>query len=125
MEILTVGHSNRAFSEFTDILSEHRVTLLVDVRSKPHSRWCPWFGAKYLEEHLPMLYIWRGKTLGGLDATIHPDDFDDSIEELILLSKRYRVCVMCSEKSPEKCHRTSKIGVALQKRRIKVVHIGI
>lgn len=125
METLTVGHSNRAFSEFTDLLLTHRVTLLVDVRSRPASRYFPWFGAKYLEEHLPMLYIWRGKTLGGLDATIHPDDFEDSIEELIRLSKRYRTCVMCAEKSPEKCHRESKIAVALRARRITVVHIGI
>jgi uncharacterized protein (DUF488 family) len=97
------------------------VQLLVDVRSKPFSRFCPWFNRTFLQEHLPMQYILM-KELGGLEV-IAPDVFDEAIEKLIRFSKRYSVCVMCSERDFQKCHRHSKIQPALEERGVKVIHI--
>ncbi len=120
--ILTCGHSARSFDDFTELLQQHRVQLLVDVRSKPFSRYCPWFNRSYLEAHLPMQYVWI-RELGGLEI-VHADVFEEAVETLIRYAKRYKACVMCSEKDHTKCHRTTKIAPALQERGIKVFHIG-
>ncbi len=90
----------------THLLTTNGVTLLVDVRSKPHSRWVPHFNKNNLEAYLPMLYVWM-PNLGGLDKNISVDVFEEGIEELIRYAKHYKVCVMCSEKDPAKCHRTT------------------
>lgn len=123
MTILTAGHSNRSFDEFTNLLLHNGVQVLVDVRSRPVSRYCPWFNRSYLEKNLPMQYAFRGATLGGLDPSIPYDAFEESIEELIRFSKMYRVCVLCSEKDHTKCHRFTRISPALQERGVKVLHI--
>ena len=121
MTIFTAGHGNQSFNEFRSLLTKHGVTLLVDVRSKPYSRWVPHFNKNYLEAHLPMQYAWI-RELGGLEV-IAPDVFDEAIEKLIRFSKRYEVCVMCSEKDHLKCHRYTKIQPALEERRVKIIHI--
>lgn len=122
MTIFTAGHSNQSFDEFNSLLTKHGVTLLVDVRSKPYSRWVPHFNKSYFEAHLSIQYLWM-PALGGLDASISYERFEEAIEALIRFSKQYTVCVMCSEKSHLKCHRFTKIQPALEERRSKVIHI--
>lgn len=120
--IYDCGHSARSFDEFTTLLVSHGITLLVDVRSKPYSRWCPWFNRSALAIALPMQYIWL-PSLGGLDKSITPDAFEKAIEDLIRYSKRYRTCIFCSELDYKKCHRFTKIQPALEERGIKTIHI--
>jgi len=40
--VYTVGHSNRSFEEFLGLLRAYGVKVVVDVRSRPKSRWAPW-----------------------------------------------------------------------------------
>ncbi len=122
MKLYSVGHSSRSFEEFTRLLTDNQITLLVDVRSKPYSRWVPHFNKRYFEEHLPIQYIWM-PALGGLDKSISFDRFEDAIEALVRFSKQYTVCIVCSEKDHKNCHRHTKIEPALEERRVKVVHI--
>jgi uncharacterized protein (DUF488 family) len=122
MTIFTAGHGSRSFDEFRSLIMEHSITLLVDVRSKPYSRWVPHFNKSHLEEHLPMQYLWM-PSLGGLDTSITYERFEEGINSIIRFSKRYKVAVMCSEKDHLKCHRHTKIQPALEERRIKVIHI--
>ena len=119
--ILTCGHSSRSFDDLTNLLIANNVTLLVDVRSKPMSRYRPHFNRSFFEKHLPIEYLWM-PDLGGL-GYVPPDVFDEAIDRLICFSKRYRVCVMCSERDFVKCHRHSKIQPALEERGVKVIHI--
>jgi uncharacterized protein (DUF488 family) len=42
-KVFTIGHSNRKWSDFTCILKDNHVDLLVDVRRYPGSRACPQF----------------------------------------------------------------------------------
>jgi uncharacterized protein (DUF488 family) len=119
--ILTCGHSSRSFDELTNLLSANEVTLLVDVRSKPVSRYCPHFNRAFLENRLPMEYLWM-PDLGGL-GFVSPDAFDEAICKLICFTKQYRVCVMCSEKDYLKCHRHTKLQPALEERGVKIIHI--
>jgi uncharacterized protein (DUF488 family) len=39
MELWTVGHSNISFEKFAALLKQHGITMIVDVRSDPFSRW--------------------------------------------------------------------------------------
>ena len=48
-EVLTIGHSTQTVEQFIDILRQHRVTAVADVRSVPYSRFQPQFNRKALE----------------------------------------------------------------------------
>jgi len=122
MQLYTVGHGARSFEEFTRLLTDHQITLLVDVRSKPFSRWVPHFNRNYMETHLPMLYAWE-PDLGGL-TVVEPDAFEQGIERLMRYAKRYTVCIVCSEKDAARCHRSKVIQPALEERKVNVIHIG-
>lgn len=117
MTIFTAGHGNRSFIELQSLLTEHGVTLLIDVRSKPYSRWVPHFNKGHLEAHLPMLYLWL-PALGGKEMVSY-DRFEEGIETVIRFSKQYVVCLMCAERRPEKCHRTTVLTPALQERGVR------
>lgn len=112
------------------MLRRNGITLLVDVRSIPRSRFYPHFNKSYLEAHLPMRYLWR-EELGGKNAKNVPQAaFDAGIEELIALADTDVACIMCSERSPtptkwrpEGCHRWNRITPALVAKGARVVHL--
>jgi uncharacterized protein (DUF488 family) len=47
--VLTIGHSTRTLEEFVQLLEVYGVTLMVDVRTVPRSRYSP----KFNKETLP------------------------------------------------------------------------
>lgn len=57
-------------AEFADLLKEHNIKLLIDVRTVPRSRTNPQFNKDSLSQDLPtnhdVKYIWMGAELGGL-----------------------------------------------------------
>lgn len=68
--LYTIGHSTRKLPELADLLAEHGIKLLVDVRTIPKSGTNPQFNMDMLVEQLPaeyhVQYLWLGKELGGL-----------------------------------------------------------
>src|SRR5262249_2294584 len=63
-----IGHSNLVADRFVALLKDAGVTAVVDVRSVPSSRWCPWFSGKALAQRLAreaIAYIALGDALGG------------------------------------------------------------
>ena len=54
MRLFTIGHSRHPFDKFVSLLQASGVKTLVDVRSKPFSRFSPQFNRGYLERELPM-----------------------------------------------------------------------
>src|SRR5512138_144987 len=56
-EMMTVGHSNRSFEEFAEILQAHGVHLVADVRTIPRSRQNPQFNRESLPEALGKLGV--------------------------------------------------------------------
>lgn len=129
--IWTVGHSTRSFEELTHILQSAGITLLIDVRARPQSRFYPHFNRRYLEANLPMKYLPMGDRLGGKNAkAITEEMFESGIRDLIALAANECVCIMCSEGSPtptkwrpEGCHRWNTIAPALEARGIEVIHL--
>lgn len=105
-KIFTIGHSNRAFSEFVQKLKENKIEAIIDVRTFPRSRFCPQFNQKRLAEELlkhKVQYIFKGKNLGGRGENT---DYEETLDELSTMVKGgQKICVMCSEGDHKKCHR--------------------
>lgn len=123
MIIYTIGHSNRSIEEFVTRLKDHDIERLVDIRTRPYSRFCPWFNKNVLAEQLALhgiAYDFKGDRLGGLGEN---RDYGGAIAELIELAKTERIAIMCSEADFKKCHRHTMIEPDLIKRGVKVEHI--
>ena len=110
--IWTIGHSNRSIEKFLTLLEEHRIKVLVDIRSFPTSK-IEHFKREEMERWLPehgIEYVWLGKKLGGYrrggyEAHMKTEVFREGIEKLLELARQRRVCIMCMEKNPKYCHR--------------------
>jgi uncharacterized protein (DUF488 family) len=140
--IHTIGHSDHTIPAFVDLLRRHKITLVVDVRSQPYSRWTPQFNREILARDLDdagVAYRFMGDALGG-----HPDDpalygpgqerpdyqrlgqkpaYRAGIDQLLDLARTERVAVMCSEGDHRQCHRHLLITQTLLERGIRVLHI--
>lgn len=140
--IFTIGYGSRSVDEFIQVLQEHEIAYLIDVRSAPYSRYKPEFSRERLDAELEqhgIRYVFMGDTLGG-----RPDDEDCydvngkvdyaklKITEHYLsgikrlqgaFTQQQRVVLMCSEGKPEQCHRSKLIGESLEEQNIRVTHI--
>jgi len=138
--IHTIGHSDHAMDTVIALLHQHDITLLVDVRSQPYSRWTPQFNREALEHDLTeggIGYRYMGDALGGRPSTPDlstggsPDYgrmeespvYQSGIDRLVDLSRTERVAVMCSEGDYRQCHRHHLITQTLLKRGVRVIHI--
>jgi len=140
--IFTIGYGAREIDVFIAALQRYAIEFLLDVRSRPYSRYKPDFSKDALAEHLRragIRYVYMGDTLGGLPADptcYHADgkvDYDQVEarafyrEGLDRVARAHeqgrRVALMCSEGKPEMCHRSKLIGKSLARRGIPVTHI--
>ena len=139
--IWTVGHSNHEFDRFTRLLAGEQIEYLIDVRSYPYSRYAPQYGREELAVSIPTLginYLYMGSQLGGRpDREEHYDQdghalyramsqqeaFTDAIQALIRGAQRHRLALMCSEASPEHCHRRLLVGKVLAEHSLQLRHI--
>ena len=139
--IYTIGYGNRSIAELIEVLHQHAIAYLIDVRSAPYSRYKPEFSkaplANELERH-SIRYVFMGDAVGG-----RPDDetcyvngkvdyekvkatafYQRGIERLhTAFTQQQRVVLMCSEGKPEECHRCKLIGTTLTTQNIPVIHI--
>jgi len=139
--VYTVGHSNHSWETFAGLLREHRIDVLVDIRSAPHSRYAPQFEYESLKDKLKesgVKYLFLGKELGG-----RPNDpayydtkgralyghmkadraFETGIERLERGMAGFRVVLMCGEEDPAHCHRRLLVGRVLAERGHELLHI--
>ncbi len=142
--IHTIGHSDHTTAAFIDLLRQHALTLVVDVRSQPYSRWMHQFNRETLLHDLNtgdagIAYHFMGDTLGGRpsDPALydpgqeHPDyrrveqteAYQSGVERLLELARTERVAVMCSEGDHRDCHRHKLITQTLLGRGVRVLHI--
>jgi uncharacterized protein (DUF488 family) len=139
--LLTVGHSNHSPEHFQGLLSEHRVEVLVDVRSWPHSQYVEWVDRSSLPKvakAVEVKYLFLGDRLGGRpdNADCYDEeghvlygrvaartDFRSGLARLRRGIGRYRVAIMCSEENPEHCHRRLLVAKVLLEEGISVTHI--
>lgn len=139
--LYTIGYGNRTPANFMQALRQHEIRYLVDVRSKPISRFNPFFTSERLKRTLitaGIHYVFMGDTLGGRpdDDSCYSDgkvDYQKCQEKewyrtgIARLQrawqKQCRVAIMCSEAKPQDCHRTKLIGQTLTAQNIPVAHI--
>lgn len=142
--IWTVGHSTRTVDEFCELLGDHRIELLADVRHFPGSKRVPWAmrgtltatlderGIAY--EHFEDLggfrkpvaksanMGWRNSAFRGYADHMASTRFVGALDLLIRRARTARTAIMCAEAVPWKCHR-SLLSDCLLARGIRVVHI--
>ena len=144
ISIWTIGHSTRSAKEFSEILREHRIEALVDVRSFPGSRRYPHVNKGQLSETLPNVGIeyrhmpelggrrrpragskniaWQNEGFRGYADYMETADFQKGIEALLELGRNKRTSVMCAEALWWRCHR-SLIADYLKAGAVEVIHI--
>ncbi|MEZ4790900.1 MAG: DUF488 domain-containing protein [Flavobacteriales bacterium] len=124
------------------MLKKFEIAYLVDVRTRPYSRFNPQYNRKALEQSLGAVgirYVFMGDTLGGRPedpdcytadgradyAVMRTKDFFlAGMERLMKAHEMHRaVAMMCSESKPIECHRTRLIGQALAEANVPVMHI--
>ena len=127
--IWTIGHSNRSQKIFLEMLKEHKIEALVDVRRFPTSK-VEHFKKEAMEQWLPeqgIAYVWLGEELGGYrhggyKAYMRTKLFKNGIERLTEIARQKKTCIMCLEPNTKHCHRCF-ISVYLERKGVKVVHI--
>jgi uncharacterized protein (DUF488 family) len=128
MPVLTIGHSTRPIDEFIELLRAHGVTRVVDVRTVPRSARNPQFSQASLPRSLKTVGIgyvhmaglgglrhargdsinsgWRNASFRGYADYMQTPEFENNIEELILMAREDRLALMCAEALPWRCHRS-------------------
>ena len=139
-DLMTIGHSNLPADRFITLLRDSKVSAIIDVRSVPFSRWCPWFSSKPLATGLAVggvAYLQLGDELGGrprdpqlycdgiadYEAMARRPEFCAGLDHVIDETRRHRVCLLCSEREPLDCHRCLLVGRALAERGVTPGHI--
>lgn len=141
----TLGHSTRSFDELLELLDQHGITFLVDVRSFPRSRTNPQFNCDRLTERLPDHGIsyehidelggyrdtdldespnaaWNNDSFHAYADYALTEEFQAGLQDLIALGEEFTVSYMCAEKVYWRCHRRI-ISDWLLARGHEVVHI--
>ncbi|MBS7607721.1 MAG: DUF488 domain-containing protein [Candidatus Bathyarchaeia archaeon] len=127
--VWTIGHSNRSMNIFLELLREHGIQVLVDIRSFPTSK-IEHFKREQMEKWLPdngIEYVWLGKELGGYrkggyKRHMRTKLFREGVRKLLEIAAQKRTCIMCMETNPKYCHRRF-LAAHLERKGVKVIHI--
>lgn len=141
LTIFSIGHSNQTMEKFLELLDQHKIEVLVDVRSAPYSKYATQFNSTELKAAIKghgLKYLYLGRELGGrpngeefydesgrvkYGLVAESPLFLEGIERLINGAEKFRVAVMCSEETPVGCHRHLLISRVLTGRGVEVQHI--
>jgi uncharacterized protein (DUF488 family) len=143
--LYTIGHSNRTWEAFLELLRAHKIQRVIDVRTIPRSRRNPQFsreilapklrGARINYVHLRNLgglrharpdspnSAWQNASFRGYADYMQTPEFEEGLKRLIKVAQQKRSAMMCAEAVPWRCHR-SLIADALVARGIRVAHIA-
>jgi uncharacterized protein (DUF488 family) len=138
--IYTIGHSTHTMERLIQLLEQHHVTALADVRSQPYSRMNPQFNREVLKTSLRqagIAYVFLGQQLGAraedpacyrdgrvqYDLLARTEPFREGLRRLQEGAQTHRIALMCAEKEPLHCHRTILISRHLVEAGLDVRHI--
>ena len=136
----TIGHSTQSIERFVELLKNHSITAICDVRSQPYSRMNPQFNREPLRDTLKeagIAYVFLGEELGArskdpscyrhgrvdYELLARTELFHSGLERVREGARTYRIALMCAEKDPLNCHRTILIARNLVEQGVTVSHI--
>jgi uncharacterized protein (DUF488 family) len=144
MTVWTIGHSTRSIDEFLDLLAEHAIKLLIDVRRFPVSKrqtqfnevnlrsslaaaeigylWLPELGGRRTPDRDSVNTGWRNAGFRGYADHMSTREFRDGFERVVESAREARSAIMCAEAVWWRCHR-GLISDALAVEGVHVVHI--
>ena len=138
--VYTIGHSTHPIERFIELLKQHGITTIADVRSSPYSRFQPQFGKDILTKVLRdngIKYVFFGEELGGRGNDTSAFErgrvqyrrlaetpaFRAGLDRVRNGSISHRIALMCAEGEPLSCHRTILISRELETVGTHVAHI--
>lgn len=139
--VYSIGHSNHTIDRFLELLDQHEIEVVADVRTAPFSRYSTQFNKDALANSLKrheLGYVFLGRELGGrpdgeqyydveghvrYDRLSQSDLFHAGLERLQRGARDHRVAMLCSEGDPTQCHRHLLIARVLDSLGVAVVHI--
>ena len=138
--LFTIGHSNHTAERLIELLRQHGITAVVDVRSSPYSKHVPHFDRELLGQALSeqgMDYVYAGGELGARPRSLQcyrdgradfqcirkAAAFAQGLSRLRELAGKQRVAVLCAEKDPLDCHRMILVCRALRTAGLQIRHI--
>ena len=140
--IYTIGHSTQPIESFVDLLQQHEIGFVIDVRSTPYSRRVPHFNREPLRAflqregirygHMPQEFGARHEDPDLLDAEQRVDfdrvrasePFRRGVARLKEgVRQGHRITLMCAEADPFDCHRFTMISYQLVREGFTVQHI--
>lgn len=138
--LFTIGHSNHSAKTLLELLGQHSVQVVADVRSKPYSARFQQFNRPELKRTLKengIRYVFLGHELGArreesdcyikgqarYDLVAKTSAFEEGLDRLLKGLERYRIALMCAEKDPLTCHRTILVCRHLRGRGFSIQHI--
>ncbi len=138
--VFTIGHSTHPIERFIELLRQHGITTVADVRSSPYSRYLPHFGREILTKLLRdngIKYVFLGEELGGRGngsdsyeggrvqyrRVAETPAFRAGLERIRAGSHAHRIALMCAEGEPLACHRTILVARELEGTGTRVAHI--
>jgi len=132
MTLFTIGHGRHPFAYFLELLRQHEIEFVCDVRAFARSRW-PQFNGLVLQEllnengigyeHLP--------ETGGKNKP-KPEDLAWGIGRIVEIASDVQTVIMCSESKPlsdhklprANCHRVGMLSPMLRAKRVnRIIHI--
>lgn len=139
--VYTIGYAGITLVKFLETMQILNISMLIDVRSLPKSRYFYQFNDVNLSKNLGIIGIsyenWKnefGARQNNLDfyqdgVLSHDifsksEQFQNGIKEIKALQKQDKnICLMCSEIDPINCHRAILCGRYIAKENIEVRHI--
>jgi uncharacterized protein (DUF488 family) len=121
--LFTIGHSDHEMATLVELLRQHRVEVVADVRSQPYSARLPQFNKELLERGLQengIQYVFLGRELGArrdeAECYINGQARYEIVAKTIAFAKglqrvrnglgKFNIALLCAEKDPLTCHRT-------------------
>jgi len=129
--IYTIGHGRHPFDYFLELLRQHEIAFVCDVRSIARSRW-PQYNGRVLEELL------RENGIGyehlpecGGKIVAPTEDLERGLDRIMELAAEMRVAILCSESQPltnhksprANCHRVGLLSAPLRAHGARIKHI--
>lgn len=139
--VLTIGHSTHPVERLIELVRQHGVQVLVDVRSQPYSRFAHQFNRENLQPVVTsagLRYLYLGEELGGrqlgritvlqerlaaYERLAEAPLFKRGLDRVLAEAVSGMVAILCAEEDPTECHRRVWVAKALRERGATVQHI--